>query len=206
MPGSKEVKRCTWVTDDPLIVRYHDEEWGTPVHNERQLLGLIILEGAQAGLNWAIILRRREGYRTAFADFDPDRIARFDRRKVESLMRDEGIIRNRRKIESAIANARAYLALRESGSSLDRLMWSFVGGKPIVNHWQEESQIPVSTPESDAMSKAMKQAGFSFFGTTICYAHMQAAGMINDHLVSCFRYRELLKARKQNLDGTKRTP
>lgn len=194
MPKSKTLRRCSWVSDDPLIIRYHDDEWGVPVHNERHLFGLMILEGAQAGLNWTIILRRREAYRTAFADFDPARIARFDRRKVESLVRDETIIRNRLKINSAINNARAYLALRDGGSTLDRLMWSFVGGKPIVNRWKNTAQIPASTPESDAMSKAMKKAGFTFFGTTICYAHMQAAGMVNDHLVTCFRYSELLEA------------
>jgi DNA-3-methyladenine glycosylase I len=174
MPESKKLNRCSWVTNDPLIVRYHDEEWGTPVHNERHLFGLMVLEGAQAGLNWMIILRRREGYRAAFAGFDPTR--------------------NRKKIESAINNARAYIALRKAGNTLDRLMWSFVGGKPIVNRWKDEIQIPASTPESDAMSKAMKKAGFTFFGTTICYAHMQAAGMVNDHLVTCFRHRELLEA------------
>jgi DNA-3-methyladenine glycosylase I len=194
MPESKKVNRCSWVTNDPLIVRYHDEEWGTPVHNERHLFGLMVLEGAQAGLNWMIILRRREGYRAAFAGFDPTRIARFDRRKIESLMHNEAIIRNRKKIESAINNARAYIALRKAGNTLDRLMWGFVGGKPIVNRWKDEIQIPASTPESDAMSKAMKKAGFTFFGTTICYAHMQAAGMVNDHLVTCFRHRELLEA------------
>lgn len=195
MSESKNLTRCSWVSDDPLIIRYHDKEWGTPVHNERHLFGLMVLEGAQAGLNWMIILRRREAYRAAFADFDPARIARFDRRKVESLLRNDGIIRNRLKIESAISNARAYLALREAGSTLDHLMWSFVGAKPIVNRWKDEAQIPASTPESDAMSKAMKKAGFTFFGPTICYAHMQAAGMVNDHLVTCFRYRELLKTR-----------
>jgi DNA-3-methyladenine glycosylase I len=153
----------------------------------------VVLEGAQAGLNWMIILRRREGYRAAFADFDPARIARFDRRKVESLMRDDSIIRNRRKIEGAIQNAQAYLALRESGNTLSDFMWKFVGGKPIVNRWRSVSQIPASTSESDAMSKAMKKAGFTFFGTTICYAHMQAVAMVNDHIVTCFRYRELLR-------------
>jgi DNA-3-methyladenine glycosylase I len=194
MPESKKLNRCSWVGDDPLIVRYHDEEWGTPVHDERHLFELMVLEGAQAGLNWMIILRRREGYRAAFAGFDSTRTARFDRRKVESLMRNEAIIRNRKKIESALNNARAHVALRRAGDTLDHLMWSFVGGKPIVNRWKNEAQIPASTPESDAMSKAMKKAGFTFFGTTICYAHMQAAGMVNDHLVTCFRYHELLKA------------
>lgn len=197
MTLSKTLRRCSWVSDDPLIIRYHDEEWGAPVHDERHLFELMVLEGAQAGLNWMIILRRREGYRAAFAEFDPARIARFDRRKIESLMHDEAIIRNRLKIESAVNNARAYLALREAGNTLDRLMWSFVGGNTKVNRWKEATQIPASTPESDAMSKAMKKAGFTFFGTTICYAHMQAAGMVNDHLVSCFRYRELLNARRR---------
>lgn len=190
------VSRCSWVTDDPLIVQYHDKEWGTPVHDDRHLFGLMVLEGAQAGLNWMIILRRREAYRAAFADFDPARVARFDRRKVESLMRNDAIIRNRKKIESAIRNARAYLALREKGNTLSHFMWQFVGGKPIVNRWKRVSQIPASTPESDAMSKAMKKAGFTFFGTTICYAHMQAAGMVNDHIVACFRYRELSGGRR----------
>jgi len=194
--GSKTVSRCSWVTDDPLIVRYHDKEWGTPLRDDRRLFGLMILEGAQAGLNWMIILRRRDAYRAAFADFDPARIARFDGRKVISLMHNGAIIRNRRKIESAIQNARAYLALRESGNTLSGFMWQFVDGKPIVNRWRSVSQIPASTPESDAMSKAMKKAGFSFFGTTICYAHMQAAGMVNDHILTCFRYRELLKAKR----------
>ena len=188
--------RCSWVTEDPLLLRYHDKEWGSPVHDERHLFEFILLEGAQAGLNWMTILRRREAYRAAFADFDPARIARFDRRKVESLMRDDTIIRTRLKIESAINNAKAYVALRNAGQTLDRFMWSFVGGKPIVNRWKDQSQIPASTRESDAMSKAMKKAGFTFFGTTICYAHMQAAGMVNDHLVTCFRYRELLRGKQ----------
>lgn len=177
------------------MLRYHDEEWGVPVHDDRRLFEFMVLEGAQAGLNWMTVLRRREAYRAAFADFDPIRIARFDRRKLESLMRNDAIIRNRRKIEGAIKNARAYLSLRANGTTLSNFMWEFVGGKPIVNRRTNISQIPASTPESDAMSKAMKKAGFTFFGTTICYAHMQAAGMVNDHLVTCFRYRELLRAR-----------
>ena len=177
------------------MLRYHDEEWGVPVHDDRRLFEFMVLEGAQAGLTWMTVLRRREAYRAAFADFDPIKIARFDRRKLESLMRNEAIIRNRRKIEGAIKNARAYLSLRENGKTLSNFMWDFVGGKPIVNRRTNISQIPASTPESDAMSKAMKKAGFTFFGTTICYAHMQAAGMVNDHLMTCFRYRELLRAR-----------
>lgn len=193
---AKAVTRCDWVTDDPLIVRYHDKEWGKPVHDDRHLFGLVILEGAQAGLNWMIILRRRDAYREAFADFDPEKVARFDRRKVDALMKNEAIIRNRLKIESAVRNARAYLGLRQSGTTLSNFMWQFVNGKPKINRWKSSSQIPVSTPESDAMSKAMKNAGFTFFGTTICYAHMQAAGMVNDHLVDCFRYRELSRGQK----------
>jgi DNA-3-methyladenine glycosylase I len=183
--------RCSWVGDDPLMLQYHDKEWGVPVHDDRRLFEFMLLEGAQAGLSWMTILRRREGYRAAFADFDPARIARFDRRKVESLMHDDAIIRNRRKIEGAIQNAKAYAALRETGTTLNEFMWQFVGGKPIENRRKGPSQIPASTPESDAMSKAMKKAGFTFFGTTIAYAHMQAVGMVNDHMVTCFRYREL---------------
>lgn len=185
--------RCTWVGDDPLMLRYHDEEWGVPVYDDRRLFEFMVLEGAQAGLTWMTVLRRREAYRAAFADFDPIKIGRFDRRKLESLMRNDAIIRNRRKIEGAVQNARAYLALRENGKTLGDFMWGFVGGKPIINRRKNISQIPASTPESDAMSKAMKKVGFTFFGTTICYAHMQAAGMVNDHLVTCFRYRELLR-------------
>jgi DNA-3-methyladenine glycosylase I len=189
---SNKLVRCAWVGDDPLMVRYHDNEWGAPVHDDRRLFEFMILEGAQAGLSWMTILRRRDAYRRAFADFDPLKIVRFDRRKIEALMKNDGIIRNRRKIEGAVQNARAYKALRESGNTLNDFMWEFVGGKPIVNRRRSASQIPASTPESDAMAKAMKKAGFTFFGTTIAYAHMQAVGMVNDHMVTCFRYRELL--------------
>jgi DNA-3-methyladenine glycosylase I len=180
--------RCSWVGNDPLMLTYHDDEWGLPVHDDRRLFEFMLLEGAQAGLSWSTILRRREAYRKAFAGFDPERIARFDRRKVESLLRDETIIRNRRKVEGAVQNARAYLALRAAGETLDGFMWKFVDGKPIDNHRRSVSQIPASTTVSDVMSKAMKKLGFTFFGTTICYAHMQAVGMVNDHLVTCFRY------------------
>lgn len=185
--------RCPWSGDDSLMIAYHDKEWGVPVHDDRRLFEFIVLEGAQAGLSWMTILRRRDAYREAFADFDPERVARFDRRKIESLLRNDKIIRNRRKIEGAVQNARAYHALRENGESLDKFMWAFVDGKPIVNHRNSTSQIPASTPVSDAMSKAMKKAGFTFFGTTICYAHMQATGMVNDHVVTCFRYRDLTR-------------
>jgi DNA-3-methyladenine glycosylase I len=173
------------------MLEYHDKEWGVPVRDERRLFEFMVLEGAQAGLSWMTILRRRDAYREAFADFDPLRVARFDGRKVESLMRNNGIIRNRRKIEGALQNARAYVALREAGDTLSEFMWRFVDGRTIVNHRTHISQIPASTHVSDAMSKAMKKAGFTFFGTTICYAHMQAVGMVNDHLVTCFRYRDL---------------
>lgn len=187
--------RCPWVGADPLMLAYHDEEWGVPVHDDRRLFEFVVLEGAQAGLSWSTILRRREAYRKAFAAFDPERIARFDRRKVESLLRDESIIRNRRKIEGTVQNAHAYLALRATGVTLDEFMWKFVGGKPIVNRRRGVSQIPASTAESDAMSKAMKKLGFTFFGTTICYAHMQAVGIVNDHTVRCFRYPLLARMR-----------
>ena len=173
------------------MLDYHDKEWGVPVHDDRKLFEFMVLEGAQAGLSWMTILRRRDAYREAFAAFDPLRIASFDRRKVESLMRNDGIILNRMKIEGTVKNAHAYAALREDGDTLSNFMWKFVGGNPIVNRWRSLSQIPASTPESDAMSKAMKKAGFTFFGTTICYAHMQAVGMVNDHVVTCFRYRDL---------------
>jgi DNA-3-methyladenine glycosylase I len=191
MRSAKELVRCAWVGTDPLMLEYHDKEWGVPVHDDRRLFEFTVLEGAQAGLSWMTILRRREAYREAFADFDPLRVARFNRRKVESLMRNSGIIRNRRKIEGALQNARAYVALREAGDTLSEFMWKFVDGRTIVNHRTRTSQIPASTHVSDAMSKAMKKIGFTFFGTTICYAHMQAVGMVNDHLVTCFRYRDL---------------
>ena len=176
------------------MLEYHDKEWGVPVHDDQRLFEFIVLEGAQAGLSWMTILRRREAYRRAFADFDPVRIARFDRGKVESLIRDDGIIRNRLKIEGAVRNARAYVALRETGDTLDNFMWKFVGGAPIDNLRKSLAQIPASTRESDAMSKAMKKVGFTFFGTTICYAHMQATGMVNDHIVTCFRHGGLARS------------
>ena len=195
MAKADNLVRCPWIGDDPLMLTYHDEEWGVPVHDERRLFEFMLLEGAQAGLSWTTILRRRDAYRKAFDGFDPERIARFDHRKIESLLHDESIIRNRRKIEGAVQNARAYVALRASGVTLNEFSWEFVDGKPIVNHRRSLSQIPASTPVSDAMSKAMKKIGFVFFGTTICYAHMQAVGMVNDHVVTCFRYPVLAKLR-----------
>jgi DNA-3-methyladenine glycosylase I len=170
-------------------VRYHDEEWGAPVHDDRRQFEFLILEGAQAGLSWATILNKRAGYREAFADFDFERVARFDRRKIERLMQFPGIVRNRLKIEAAISNARAVLELQDELGSLDRHLWSFVGGRPIVNRWREMRQVPATSPESDALSRDLKQRGFKFVGSTIIYAHMQATGMVNDHLVGCFRHR-----------------
>jgi DNA-3-methyladenine glycosylase I len=172
-----------------LYVRYHDEEWGVPVHDDRRQFEFLILEGAQAGLSWSTILNKREGYREAFADFDAGKVARFNKRTVERLMKFPGIVRNRLKIESAITNARCFLAVQEETGSFDRYLWSFVGGKPIVNRWTDMKQLPATSIESDALSKDLKKRGFKFVGSTIMYAHMQATGMVNDHLVSCFRHK-----------------
>ena len=183
-------RRCAWVPEqDPLYVAYHDEEWGVPSRDERHLFEMLVLEGAQAGLSWSTILRKRENYRRAFARWDVDRVARFSARDVERLMSDAGIVRNRLKIESAVANARAVL---EAGG-LDELVWSFVGGKPLVNSWKTLAEIPAETAESKAMSKELKRRGFRFVGPTVCYAFMQAAGLVDDHTTTCFRYRELRK-------------
>ena len=187
-----ERERCAWVpADDPLYVAYHDEEWGVPSHDDRHLFELLILEGAQAGLSWSTILRKRDGYRRAFANFDAAEVARFDAATVERLLQDPGIVRNRLKVESAIANARAAIAVSEELGSLDSCLWSFVGGTPEQNRWRALGEIPAETPESRAMSKDLKRRGFRFVGPTICYAFMQAAGLVNDHVVSCFRFAEL---------------
>ena len=187
-----EVRRCGWAsTDDPLYVSYHDKEWGVPAHDDRLLFEFLVLEGAQAGLSWATVLRKRKSYRKAFAGFDPQKVARFDMRKVDSLLKDEGIIRNRLKIESAVANAKAFLKVQEEFGSFDAYIWRFVGGRMKVNHWRSLKEIPAKTSESELMSKDLVGRGFRFVGPTICYAHMQATGMVNDHLVSCFRHREL---------------
>jgi DNA-3-methyladenine glycosylase I len=184
-------RRCGWVPEaDPLYVAYHDEEWGVPSYDERHLFELLVLEGAQAGLSWSTILRKRDNYRRAFADFEVERVARFDDRDVERLLGDSGIVRNRLKVESAIANARATLALDEP---LSDYLWRFVGGEPKVNGWRALPEIPAETEESRAMSKDLKRRGFRFVGPTICYAFMQAAGLVNDHVVDCFRYDELLE-------------
>ena len=184
-------QRCPWAGTDPLYVAYHDTEWGRPVHDDRKLFEFLILEGAQAGLSWLTILRKRENYREAFDHFDPRKVATYDARNVEELLRNPGIIRNRRKVEAAVGNARAFLAVQEEFESFDRYIWRFVGGRPVRNAWRSVEEIPASTPESVAMSKDLKRRGFRFVGPTVCYAFMQAVGMVNDHTVECFRYREL---------------
>ena len=184
-----EQKRCPWCGTDPLYTAYHDNEWGTPLYGNQKLFELLILEGAQAGLSWITVLRKRENYRKAFDAFNPDKIARYTEAKKAKLLLNEGIIRNRLKIDSAIKNAQAYLAMQRNGEDFSEFLWSFVGGKPKQNKLLSMSQATSSTPESDAMSKALKQRGFNFVGSTICYAFMQATGMVNDHLVDCFRYK-----------------
>jgi DNA-3-methyladenine glycosylase I len=186
--------RCAWVPEgDPLYLAYHDEEWGVPSHDDRYLFEMLVLEGAQAGLSWSTILRKREGYREAFAGFEPEAVARFGERDVERLLGNSGIVRNRLKVESAIANARATLAVQEELGSLDAFLWSFVGGAPRANGWRSLGEIPAETEESRAMSKELKRRGFRFVGPTICYAFMQAAGLVNDHVVDCFRHGNVAK-------------
>jgi DNA-3-methyladenine glycosylase I len=182
------VERCAWAKS-PLDIAYHDEEWGVPVHDERVLFEFLVLEGAQAGLSWSTILNKRANYRRAFAGFDPAKVARFTAADVERLVGDAGIVRHRRKIESVVSNARAFLRVQAEHGSFDRYVWSFVGGAPKVNTWRSHRQVPARTPESDALSKDLKRRGFSFVGSTICYAFMQAVGMVNDHLVRCVCYR-----------------
>jgi DNA-3-methyladenine glycosylase I len=188
MSTTDEPRRCSWCTNDQLYIDYHDNEWGKPLHDDRKLFEMLILEGAQAGLSWMTILRKRENYRKAFDHFDPKKIARYDRRKVRTLLKNEGIVRNRLKIESAIANAKAFLAVQKEFGSFDRYIWQFVGGKQKRNAWNSVHEIPARTAESDAMSKDLKKRGFTFVGSTICYAFMQAVGMVNDHTVDCWRY------------------
>jgi DNA-3-methyladenine glycosylase I len=184
-------KRCGWAGTDELYLAYHDEEWGVPVHEDRVLFEFLLLEGAQAGLSWATILRKRESYRKAFAGFDPAKVARFDGRRIERLLRDPGIVRNRLKVRSAVKNARAFLEVQEEFGSFDAYQWSFVEGKPVRNRWRSLSEIPATTEISDRFSKDLRRRGFSFVGSTIVYAHMQAVGMVNDHLTSCFRHRQI---------------
>ncbi len=186
------LQRCGWPSMDVPIYRdYHDKEWGVPIHDDVLLFEFLVLEGAQAGLNWYIILKKRESYRKAFDGFDPEKVARYDAEKVNELLGDPGIVRNRRKIESAVKNAKAFLRVREEFGSFEGYVWRFVGGKPKVNEWRSLKEIPAVTPEARAMSKDLVGRGFGFAGPTICYAHMQATGMVNDHLVDCFRHSEL---------------
>jgi DNA-3-methyladenine glycosylase I len=186
--NNEVIVRCPWCGSDPLYMAYHDHEWGVPLHDERRLFEMLTLEGAQAGLSWLTILRKREGYRRAFAGFDPQLVAEFGDADVTRLLGDPGIVRNRLKVASTISNARAVLEVQARYGSLDAFLWQFVDGKPIRNKWRSMSEIPASTPLSDVMSKEFKRHGFRFVGSTICYAHMQATGMVNDHLTSCFRY------------------
>jgi len=184
----KELKRCPWPIDDPLMIEYHDREWGVPLHDDQKIFELIVLEGMQAGLSWLTVLRKRENFRKAFKNFDPRLVAKFTNRDLERLLRDAGIIRNRQKLEAAITNARAFLAVQKEFGTFDKYMWQFVGGKPIKHRLRSLSQLQATSPESDRFSKDLKRRGFKFVGSTIVYAHMQATGMINDHLVGCFCY------------------
>ncbi len=183
--------RCPWCGSDPLYVDYHDREWGVPVHNDRKLFEFILLEGAQAGLSWITILKKRENFRRAFADFDPDKVARFGETDIQRLMNDTGIIRNRLKINAAIGNARAFLEVQSEFGYFDRYIWGFVDGQPIINHFQTMAEVPAETDLSRTISKDLKRRGFRFVGPVIVYSHMQATGMVNDHLVDCFRWKEV---------------
>lgn len=183
-------KTCPWPAEDPLMIAYHDTEWGKPLHDDAKLFEFLILEGMQAGLSWRTVLHKRENFRKAFDGFNPEKIARYDRKKKSILMKDAGIIRNRLKIDAAVQNARAFLEVRDKDKSFARYLWQFTDGKPIVNRWKNLKELPASTKESDAMSRTLKEKGFRFVGSTICYAHMQATGMVNDHLVTCFRHTE----------------
>jgi DNA-3-methyladenine glycosylase I len=190
------VKRCAWAPEsDPLYIEYHDEEWGVPSHDDRHLYEMLVLEGAQAGLSWSTILHKREGYRRAFAGFEPEAVARFKPKDVERLLQDSGIVRNRLKVESAVSNARCVLEVQEAEGSLAAYLWSFVGGRPIVGKFREVGDIPAETAESETMSKDLKRRGFRFVGPTACYAFMQSTGMVNDHVTSCFRFKELTTSR-----------
>ncbi|MEJ2128153.1 MAG: DNA-3-methyladenine glycosylase I [Woeseiaceae bacterium] len=187
---TKPVKRCRWAEGVSLeYIEYHDREWGVPVHDDRVQFEFLILEGAQAGLSWSTILNKREGYRKAFADFDPEKVARFTNKRVEKLLQDPGIVRNRLKVQSAVGNAKAFLAVQKEFGSFSDYIWDFVGGEPIQNSFRKDSDIPATSPESDALSKDLKKRGFKFVGSTIVYAHMQATGLVNDHVLGCFRYK-----------------
>jgi DNA-3-methyladenine glycosylase I len=191
MTNTSNENRCPWCLGSDLYVAYHDNEWGVPCHDEQTLFEFLILEGAQAGLSWITVLRKRENYRRAFDSFDAEKIARYGERDIERLLGDAGIIRNRAKINAAIGNAQATCALHKAGGSLDELFWKHVDGKPVINHWSRLDQLPVHTPAAEALSKELKQRGFRFVGPTVIYSHMQATGMVNDHLVSCPRHSEV---------------
>jgi DNA-3-methyladenine glycosylase I len=188
------LKRCAWVPEDPLYRDYHDQEWGNPVHDDNRLFEFLVLEGSQAGLSWATILRKRENYRIAFNHFDPQLVARYDQSKIQELLTNPGIVRNKRKIEAAIQNARAFLEIQRQFGSFDAYIWQFTGGKTKINAWREITEIPAQTLESHFMSQDLRKRGFRFVGATICYAFMQAIGMVNDHTMDCFRYEQLLNA------------
>ena len=183
--------RCKWCLSDPVYIRYHDREWGVPVQQDRKWFEFLVLEGAQAGLSWITILRKREAYRKAFDNFDFNKVANYNERKIQSLLKDEGIVRNRLKIRSTVQNAKAFLRIRDEFGTFNKYIWQFVDGKPICNGWKSLKQVPAKTELSDKLSKDLKQRGFTFVGSTICYAHMQATGMVNDHTVDCFRFKEL---------------
>jgi DNA-3-methyladenine glycosylase I len=193
----REVKRCSWASeDDPLLLHYHDREWGVPVHSDRKHFEVLVLSGAQAGLNWSLVLKKREGYRRAFSQFDPDKIARYSARRIQILTSDPGIIRNRMKIEAAVSNARAFVRIQDELGDFDSYCWRFLGGRPKLNRWKTMREIPATSSESEAFSKDLKRRGFSFVGPTVLYAYMQAVGMVNDHLVDCFRYRQIQRDEK----------
>jgi DNA-3-methyladenine glycosylase I len=194
---AREKKRCKWAGTDPVYVAYHDDEWGVPVHDDRVLFEFLILEGAQAGLSWITILKRRDGYRKAFSNFDAEKVARYDKRKMARLLEDPGIIRNRLKVEAAVGNARAFLDVVEEFGSFDDYIWRFVDGAPIQNKWKTMREIPAETEDSRALSHDLKRRGFRFVGPTIMYAHMQATGMVNDHVMSCFRHNQVVRLGKK---------
>jgi len=196
MSANSTIIRCDWCGDDPLYTRYHDKEWGVPLHDDRELFEMLILEGAQAGLAWITILRKRDTYRAAYDNFDPRKIARYTDAKKRRLLADPGIVRNRLKVDASITNAKAFLEVVEEFGSFDRYLWQVAGGKPIRNKWKRMRDLPTKTAESDAMSRDLKKRGFKFVGSTICYAFMQAVGMVNDHTIDCFRYDKVARARR----------
>ncbi len=188
--------RCQWCGDDPLYVKYHDEEWGLPLHDDRKLFEFLILDGAQAGLSWITILRKRENYRNAFDDFDPEKIAAYNEKKINELLNNSGIVRNKLKINAAVENAKVFRKVQKEFGTFDKYIWRFVNNKPINNRWKSIGEIPSTSKESEIMSKDLKKCGFKFVGSTICYAFMQAAGMVNDHIIDCFRYSEIINIQK----------